>query len=291
MKDWYNKYYKILALIPIIVFLISLAYIGSFYAANNDFIKKDVTLTGGLSMTIGTEKEVNTDELESFLNDKFPKSDIFIRKLTELGSDKQTGIIIEASELKESELKPVLENKLEIKLNEDNYSVEETSGSLGESFYKQMIGAIIISFIFMAIVIFVIFRNIIPSLAVISAALFDIIITLAFVDLLGIRVSTAGISAFLLLIGYSVDDNILLNTKLLKRKEGSVNARLLGATKTGLTMTLTTIAALIVGYIFSSSFILEQIFMIMTVGLIVDIASTYLTNAGIIKWYCEKHEA
>ncbi len=291
MKELYNKYYKILIFIPILLFLISLGVIWNFYSNNNDFFYKDVTLTGGLSITVETDKYIDVEQLGNELKSQFPKSDIFLRKLSEFGSEKQIGIIIEASGIEEAKLKLILEKELKIKLNEDNYSIEETSGSLGESFYRQMVMAILISFILMAIVIFIIFRNLIPSLAVISAAMFDIVITLAFVDLLGIRISTAGISAFLLLIGYSVDDNILLNTRILKRKEGSVNSRLLGATKTGLTMTLTTIAALIVGYILASSVILEQMFLIMSVGLIADITSTYLTNAGIIKWYCERHEA
>ena len=44
----------------------------------------------------------------------------------------------------------------------------------------------------------------VPSIAVILAAFSDILITLAVVNLLGIKISTAGIAAFLMLIGYSI---------------------------------------------------------------------------------------
>jgi len=290
MEKLYNKYYKILIFIPVALFLIALVIIGNFYVNNGDFVKKDVTLTGGLSVTINTEKEIYIEEFGNFLRSEFPKSDIFLRKLSEFGSDKQIGIIIEASELEEKELKPILEKELGLELTEENYSVEEAGGSLGESFYRQMVIAIVIAFILMAIVVLIIFRTVIPSLAVISAALFDIIITISILNLFGIRLSTAGISALLLLIGYSVDTDILLTTRVLKRKEGSINSRLLGAMKTGLTMTVTTISALGVGYFVSTSPVLKQMFMIILIGLFVDIIATYLTNAGILNWYAEKHE-
>ena len=286
----YNKNYKLLIFIPVALFLVSLIIIGGFYVKTGDFIKKDVTLTGGLSITINTDKEIDIENLKDFLKDKFTESDIFLRKLSEFGSDKQIGIIIEASDLEEKDLKPVLEDKINIVLTENNYSVEEAGGSLGESFYRQMIVAIGIAFILMGIVVLIVFRTIIPSLAVISAALFDIVITVGILNLFGVRLSTAGISALLLLIGYSVDTDILLTTRVLKKKEGSVNKRILDAMKTGLTMTGTTIAALGVGFIVTNSPVLKQMFMIILIGLVVDVFATYLTNAGILKWYAERKE-
>ena len=41
---------------------------------------------------------------------------------------------------------------------------------------------------------------------------------LALIDFLGIEISAAGIAAFLMLIGYSVDTDILLTSRALKRK-------------------------------------------------------------------------
>ncbi len=290
MEKLYNKYYKILIFIPVLLFLISLVVIGGFYSKNGDFFKKDVTLTGGLSVTINTEKQIDIEELGDFLKNNFENSDVFLRKLSEFGTNKQVGIIIEASELEEKELKPVLEDKIGIVLTDENYSVEEAGGSLGESFYNQMVKAIIIAFILMGIVVLIVFRTVIPSLAVISAALFDIIITIGIINLLGIRLSTAGISALLLLIGYSVDTDILLTTRVLKRSEGSVNKRILDSMKTGLTMTFTTISALGVGFFVTNSPVLKQMFTIILIGLFIDILSTYLTNAGILKWYAERKE-
>ena len=116
----------------------------------------------------------------------------------------------------------------------------------------------------------------------------DIIVTLAIVDLMGMKLSTGGIAAFLMLIGYSVDTNVLLNTRVLKRKNGSVFERVIGAVKTGMMMTLTTMGALIVGIIFVQSAVIKQIMIIVLIGLVVDMINTWIQNVGILRWYMDR---
>jgi len=117
----------------------------------------------------------------------------------------------------------------------------------------------------------------------------SILMTLAVIDIVGMQMSTAGIVAFLMLIGYSVDTDILLTTRLLKRKE-SVNKALFSAFKTGTTMTITSIIAITTALIAVYSFesVLNQIFTILLIGLGFDLLNTWITNASIIKWYVDK---
>tara|TARA_Y100000031_G_C7931710_1_gene253012 strand:- start:102 stop:425 length:324 start_codon:yes stop_codon:yes gene_type:complete len=102
------------------------------------------------------------------------------------------------------------------------------------------------------------------------------------------KVSSAGITAVLMLIGYSVDSDIMLTTRLLKR-QGELNKNLSSAFKTGMTMTLTSIIALSVALFITQSFsiVLSQIFTILLIGLGFDILNTWTTNASILKWYME----
>lgn len=152
--------------------------------------------------------------------------------------------------------------------------------------------AYIMTLAVIACILYFSIRYSIPSAAVILCAFADILMTVVIVDLMGIEVSTAGIVAFLMLIGYSVDTDILLTTRVLKRKGESVNERIFGAFKTGITMTLTALAVVIIGILFTASFsaVLDQIFTILAIGLFLDIFNTWLTNASIIKWYAEKHK-
>ena len=141
----------------------------------------------------------------------------------------------------------------------------------------------------MALVVLIIFRTPIPSIAVILSAFADIVFTIVVINLLGINLSIGGIVALLMLIGYSVDTDILLTTRILKKKEGSLNERMFGAFKTGLTMTLTSIAAISIALviIYSFSETLRQIFTILLIGLGFDIFNTWITNASILRWYAE----
>jgi len=284
-KEWYNKYYKILFLIPVLFLFISLIYLGYFYSKNGDFIYKDVSLSGGTSLTINGE--VSQEILEPELKLIFP--DVSFTHLSELTSKKQIALRIESSASPE-DLKKEVETILGYSLTEDNSSVEFTGSSLSKDFYKQLIIALIISFILMSIVIFILFKSFVPSIAVIFAAFADIVISLAVIDYLGIKISAAGIAAFLMLLGYSVDTDILLTSRALKSQEKPLNSRIFGAFKTGIFMTLTALAAVVPAFFLITGLpdSFRQIFLVLSIGLTADIFNTWLTNAGIIKWYCDK---
>ena len=283
-KSWFDKYYKLMALIPLILVILSLVYLGIFYSKHNDFIYKDVSLSGGTTITL--TGNFDTDKLELELGKQF--SDISFRKLTGF-ADNQNSFVIESSATPE-ELKPEIEKILNIKLTEENSSVEFSGSTLSGNFYKQLITALIISFILMSIVIFIMFRTFIPSIAVIFAAFSDIAMPLAVLNLFEVKISAAGIAAFLMLIGYSVDTDILLTTRALRGGEGNLNHRIYRAFKTGILMTLTALAAVIPAFFIGSGLpdSFRQIFLILALGLSADIINTWLTNVGIIKWYCDR---
>jgi preprotein translocase subunit SecF len=278
---FHDKYYKTLLLIPAIILLISVIYMFSFYQENGDFMYKDISLTGGTTITL--YEKVDSSQIRQDLSDKL--EDLHTRSIFDLVTNEQKAIIIETRTGGEL-AKQVLEDYFGYELNSENSSFEFTGSSLSESFFKQLLIAVLIAFVFMAIVVFIIFRSFVPSTAVIISAFADIFMTLSLVNLLGMRMSSAGIVAFLMLIGYSVDTDILLTTRMLKRSEGSLNGRMYGAFKTGMTMTLTTLLAISFALFVVRSFspILTQIFSILVIGLGFDILNTWITNASILKW-------
>ncbi|MCH7567797.1 MAG: protein translocase subunit SecF [Nanoarchaeota archaeon] len=284
-KNWYEKSYKLLLILPAALLLFSVVYLFQFNAQHGDIVYKDVSLTGGTTITVFDEN-VNTNDLKSSLIEQFP--DLIIRGISDIRTRKQQAFFLETT-ADIDEIKPALENYLGYKLNEENSSIEFSGSTLSQGFYQQLRIAIIIAFIFMALVVFFIFKTPIPSLAVIISAFADIVMTIVAIDILGISLSIGGIVAFLMLIGYSVDTDILLTTRILRRREGSLNERMIGAFKTGITMTLTSIAAVTIALvvIYSFSETLRQIFTILLIGLGFDIFNTWITNASILRWYAE----
>ena len=331
-ESWYNKNYKKILIIPAMVLALSLIYLTIFYIQTGDIINKDVSLTGGTTITIQTN--IPSQELNDIISQTL--TDFEIQTISD-NTGNQIQLSITVGEKNAKALEIILENFLEYKLTSENSSTETTSASLSADFYKQLIVAVLLAFFWMAAVVFLIFskgkkakfwtivlnvalgffmgnffltinpiisaiifiafatiliriyiKNSVPAFAVMLCAFADIVMTLAIIDLIGMKISTAGIVAFLMLIGYSVDTDILLTTRLLKKHE-STNTALFGAFKTGTTMTITSIiaitTALIVVLPFSS--VLNQIFTILLIGLALDIFNTWITNASIIKWYVE----
>ena len=288
LEPFLKKHYKKLMLIPILIMAISLIFVLSVKSNTGEFLQKDVSLSGGMSLTIYTEEEINFEQLENNLKKDFPE--IVIRSLSEFGTEKTIGLVLETSSMDEESLKSQLENNINIKITDENSSIEVVGSSLGESFYKQMVKALIYAFIFMSLAILITFRKMIPSFAVVVVALGDLIVTVAIINILNMRVSSAGIAALLLLIGYSIDTDVLLTTRILKKREGNISNAVTSSIKTGLTMTITTIAALSVAYFVSTSLILKQMFSIILIGLVVDIILTYLLNAPMLAAYAKKME-
>lgn len=284
----YDKDYKKLLLIPLALYLILFGILGYNYINTGEFFEKDVSLTGGTSVTITTQEQIDILELEQSLSKEL-NTDVSVRVLTQGG--RQTAIVIDATlgEERSQELVDAIESRIG-KLDKEDYSVQVMGSALGGSFFREAFLVIIISFVFMAITVLIYFRVWVPSFFVILSVLGDIIGPFVILVAMDVKLSTAGIAAFLMLIGYSVDTDILLTTRVLRGREESIFKRTLGALKTGITISLTLFAAAFVGFLFSQSEVIKQIMLILFVGALFDIINTWITNAAILRWYMEaKH--
>ena len=182
-----------------------------------------------------------------------------------------------------------------VKSEFSNVEIRDMGEQFSKSLQGQAVRAIIISFILMAIVVFIIFRTFVPSGAVLISGFADIAFAAAMMDVFGIHLTLGTVAALLMLIGYSVDTDILLTTRLLKRK-GELNEKIKDAMNTGLTMTTTTLVVLAALFIMSSGIIssfmlidiIRDISVVLIFGLVADMVNTWMTNVGILKWYVEK---
>lgn len=284
-KSWYDRYYKLLLVAPLIILALCLAYLVLFYQQHGDIMLKDVSLSGGTTITL--QGNVDRALVEQALRQEIP--DVHVRAITELRTGRLVAVVVESSAAPD-ELQPTLERVLGYSLTNENATIEFTGPTLSNEFYRQLMIALAFSFILIMIVVFVMFRTFVPSIAVIFAIFADVVMPLALIDFLGIKLSAAGIAAFLMLIGYSVDTDILLTTRVLKKREGSVNERIYGAFKTGIFMNITGLLAVLPAFFIVTGLpdSFRQIFLILALGLVADVLNTWLTNASILKWYTIK---
>jgi preprotein translocase subunit SecF len=288
LKGFYYKHYKALLVLPLLIIIASFAVIGYNYATTGELFKKDVSLKGGVTITITNAHHVNVPELESYLRSKLPSYDISVR----IVGQQSNGVIVEAGVTQDAQINEVMaeiQNKIGA-LSKEDYAIQTMGSALGQDFMKEAMGALGLAFIAMSIVVFIYFRSLVPSLLVIWCAFVDIIGAFAVMILLDVHISTAGIAAFLMLIGYSVDTDILLTTRVMKDLEGTVFERIWGAARTGLAMTFTALVAVTTGLILGQSDVIRQIMLVLLIGLIFDIFHTWITNAGALRWWVERKQ-
>lgn len=267
--------HKILIAIPIILALLSLVLIGF------NGLEQGVDLKGGSQAELQLLGSVTPSELEDTLDAKLNTNNI---KVTNNGNNKVT-VELE-NNINSSTFTSAINGKAKV------ISYNEIGPVLSEEAMGQIYVAMIFAFLFMAITVFVVFREPVPSVAIILAALCDILIALGGMSIFKIPLSIASVGALLMLIGYSVDTDILLTTRLLKRREGTVEERAKNAMYTGLTMSFAAIAAMGILFVVTKILMpeattLSNISAVLVIGLIGDILSTWLMNLGILKTYID----
>ncbi|HLD79568.1 MAG TPA: hypothetical protein VJA18_03335 [Candidatus Nanoarchaeia archaeon] len=287
IKHIYETKYKLLMIIPLLLLVLSLVQLGVQYATTGDFVNKGISLKGGSTITITKDLSISSDELEGSLQQEFPTAEVSVRTLSSAG--KNTGTAIDSGLQDKAEIDTFVAAVSErFALQKADYSVEVVGSSLGKNFFRQMLIALVFSFLLMGIMVILYFRIFITSLMVILAAFCDIVITLAIFNLTGMKLHPAGIAALLMMIGYSVDGEVIISSRLIKRKDGTELERIYGALRTGWTMTQTTLVAVLVALIFVQSEVVKQIMLILLIGLLVDIIVTWIQNVGILRWHLEK---
>ncbi len=169
-------------------------------------------------------------------------------------------------------------------------SVQTVSPTLSTHFIDTAIKVAAIAALLSAVFVFVFFRAIVPSIAVITGAACDIIIALGAMGLFGIPLTLPSFAALLMLVGYSLDTDILLTMRMLKRR-GNAREKAHGAMKTGLTMSVTGMVAFATLFVLSILTHIPTYYEISSValaGLVGDIFATWGVNAVMLLWYVEK---
>lgn len=276
--NFYNNNWKALTLVTIVILVIAASFLVYNTLTTGAPLERDIELIGGKLITINLQNQPDINKLSSEIPEVRFK----------LVSGIQTTLLVEAgADANETEILEKL-NNLGVS---GEYSIKTIGPALGEVFWRQAQIAIIAAFIIMSFVVFLLFRSLAPSIAVILAATTDIVVAMFGMSLFGIELSLPTLAALLMLIGYSVDTDIVLTTEMLKSKERVLSESIKPAFKTGITMTSAAIAALIAMYFVSGSFVLQKMALVLIIGLLADIPATWLTNVGILRWYMEKKEA
>jgi len=269
-----NRYTpKQMVVIPLVLLILSLAVLGYTMATTGMPVPPGMDFSGGTAVTLFTSDSI--DSLSATFSG-YP--------LISIGEGVNNGKYVKFGPMDDDSLQSLAD------LVNERYpdaKIDQIGASFGETLQHQAAIALILSFIGMAIVVFLAFRTFVPSAAVVLSAFADIVMTAAVMTVVGIELTLPTTAALLMLIGYSVDSDILLTMRVLKR-QGKLDEKLAGAFHTGIIMTSTTLAAVAAMWAvtyFGNVPVIPEISAVLFIGLLIDMMNTWLTNAGIIKWY------
>jgi preprotein translocase subunit SecF len=270
-----------LAAIPLAVLVVALIVIGGWYVMTGSPVNQGIAFTGGTEVQVAIDgpQSAAEEQIRSAFSAEpetirsVPAQSVYVVTFqSEAGSD---GISAAALE------RQAQDAGLDVR------SVSSVSASFGANTQVLALGGLGVAFLGMSILVFAMFRVFVPSVAVVLSAFSDIAIPLALMNVLGIELSLGTVAALLMLIGYSVDSDILLNNHILRRS-GDFYESTYRAMRTGVTMTLTSISAMIVMTITATLFgiqLLAAIGTVLVFGLAADLMNTYLLNLSLLRWY------
>jgi preprotein translocase subunit SecF len=226
--------------------------------------------SASLKPVLGTSQAANTTDYQALVN-------IAQNSYTNASAKYQSFVISKLSSL----------------VSFSSYSYNEVTPTLGAFFLSEIKNIIIVAFILVAIAVFFIFRTPIPSFAVVFGATTDIVIALGGMGIFGIPLGIASVGGLLMLLGFSIDTDMLTAVRILKRSDATPEIRAFSTFKTGMTMTFTAIISFSV--LFAVSYFAfiptySEISAVVLIGLVGDLMATWLANTPIILWYKKRKE-
>jgi len=274
-----------LVAIPVVVLVLALSIIGGWYLVTGAPANLGVEFTGGAELRLSAD-DAGTDAARERLETAFAAEPSSIQYVAQ---DETYVVTFRAEDLPEDADNGGL-GPLSDQARDADFTVEGqtfVSPSFGSGAAVEALGGVGLAFLGMSVLVFALFRTFVPSVAVVLSAFSDVVVPVAMMNLLDIELTLGTVAALLMLIGYSVDSDILLNNSVLRRTGGFYES-VQRAMRTGVTMTITSTAAMIVMAFIATLFgidLLRNIGIILAIGLSTDLMNTYLLNVGLLRWY------
>lgn len=258
--------------------------------------KLGIDFTGGSSLQLQFEKPVNIGAIRGILSNigfgnaeikEFGlKNEILIRIQQTESSDDVSDIVIKELRAKS------LDNKMDVRMS------ESVGPRIGGELQRSAIWAILVSLIL--ILIYISWRfEFIFAVGAVVALFHDVMITLGIFSLLNLEISLAVVAAFLTIIGYSLNDTIVVfdrireNLKVLRREDTikifnqSINQTL---SRTILT-SFTTFLVVLILFFFGGE-VIHNFSFALVIGIIVGTySSIFIASPVVVEWRLKAESA
>lgn len=280
----YDKYTtRQLLAIPFAVFTLAVLVIIGWIALTGAPVELGMVFVGGTEVRIDVSDAASNDPIGEIENTLSGNSDT----ITPVEGTGEYIVTFSHGETTAEQIESDIGGNDAMTLSE----LSEVSPTLGADAQHTALMGLAAAFVLMSLLVILVFRSPIPAAVIIASAVSNITIAVATMNLVGISLAMGTVGALLMLIGYSVDSDILLNTHVLRGDQPSFNDNVHEAMQPGVTMTVTSFSAMVVMAITSWLFgigLLAEMGFVLAVGLAADLMNTYLMNVGILRWYVNR---
>ena len=213
MKFQFIKYTKLWFAISILTILVGIGgmFYNKFYSESGRILEVGIDFTGGSSMELQFNKEVDPNALKEAINAVYPNS---VSQMTVTG---ENTYIVQAKDMTEEQLSDV-KSGITQKIGEFEMLSFTTIGpKIGSTLKQKAIIALSVAIVAIVLYIAYAFRRVPKRVSpwkfgfcAIIALVHDVLITLGIFAILGFEVNAFFITALLTIIGFSVHDTIVV---------------------------------------------------------------------------------
>jgi len=278
---------------------------GVFSLISNKGPKLSIDFNGGTLIAVQYNKEINLNSIRTALKEIEINGQIFDFSKSEIKNFGNTAAVsLRIANLeKEPEnfsesliniLKQIYPNNIPDNLDDFVLSIEKVGPKIGSELSGKALMAIVYAILLILIYISIRFEFI-YAIGAIAAIFHDVIITLGIFSILGYEISLAIIAAFLTIVGYSLNDTIVIfdrireNMKTLKRQDVSeiVNQSINESLSRTVVTSLTTLFVVLTLYLFGGN-VLQYFSFAMIIGVLVGTYSSIFIASNIVVYMNKK---
>jgi preprotein translocase subunit SecF len=277
-----NNYKKFL-LLSISLFAIFIGIILFNYFKYGYIINKSITISGGYVTLINNNYNLTNTEIQNILN-QMNITDYVLYSTPNI-------IYIESrDQINGTLLINLLNQYYNISIQPSDISIQQYSSLVGDLIFNQFLFFVILAMILAAFVIFIAFRVSNTTLNIISTILFDIIGLLAILSITKYPIGANGFIAMLMILGFAIDNNVVLSTNMIKEKDKPFIERVKMSFRVGVLMEIIALYTLLLLYFIVPDPSVNEFAFVLSTATILDLIYYLIGNIPLYKYFEAKKE-
>ncbi|MFP3317270.1 MAG: hypothetical protein RXN79_02590 [Candidatus Nanopusillus sp.] len=277
-----NNYKKFL-MISMVIFVIFVGTILFNYFKYGYIINKSITISGGYVTLINNNYHITNTEIQNTLN-QMNITDYVLYNTPNI-------IYIESGkQINETLLINLLNQDYNISLLSTDISIQHYSSLVGNLIFNQFLFFVILAMVLTAFVIFIAFRASKITLNIISTILFDIVGLLAILSITKYPIGANGFIGMLMILGFAIDNNVVLSTNIVKEKEKPFIERVRMSFRVGMLMEIIALYTLLLLYFIVPEPSVDEFAFVLSVAIILDLLYYLIGNIPLYKYFEAKKE-